>query len=140
MRVLGIILGMAGILGAVASPLLGFPGSFAVLMPVAVVLWFVGIAATAVSLAPARPLRGIAAAVAAICGWFLLFVYGFAPLWGITAAACGVVVAVDRGPAMGARLTSLRRRDAPRDVPVGRSAPRTVDGRQDGVKNEKGSA
>jgi hypothetical protein len=91
MRTLGAILVAAGILGVVAVPLLGFPGAFALLMVAAVLLWFVGIAAAAACLAPARPVQGAAAAGAAACGWPLVLAYGIAPLWGLVAACCGLI-------------------------------------------------
>ncbi len=92
MRTLGAILVAAGIVGAAAVPLLGFPGAFALLMVAAVLLWFVGIAAAAACLAPARPVQGTSALMAAVLGWPLVLLYGTAPLWGLLAAACGGAV------------------------------------------------
>jgi hypothetical protein len=92
MRTLGAILATAGIVGATSVPLLGFPGAFALLMAAALVLWFAGIAAAAVCLAPARPVQGTAGLMAAMLGWPLVLLYGTAPLWGLLAAACGGAV------------------------------------------------
>jgi hypothetical protein len=92
MRVVGAILVVAGALGALAVPLLGFPGAFPILAAVAVLLWFVGTGAAAACVAPARVLPGIAALMAALLGWPLMLIYGLAPLWGVLVAACGILV------------------------------------------------
>ena len=105
MRALGVILIAAGAVGAVAVPLLGFPAALIALMGAAAVVWFVGIAAAATCLAPARPLQGGAAATAAVLGWPMVLVYGLAPLWGLAVVVCGVLVS----GALTARWPSSRR-------------------------------
>jgi hypothetical protein len=95
MRVAGIVIAVAGLCGAIAGPVLGFPGAFAVLLVVAVVLWLVGIGVAAASLAPPRPVTGIAALVAALCGWPMIPAYSLAPAWGAVAAASGALVATE---------------------------------------------
>lgn len=92
MRVVGCILTVTGLLGALAVPVLGFPGSFPVLVAAAVILWFVGTGAAAACLAPARLVPGVAALAAALLGWPIVMIYGLAPLWGLLAVACGVLV------------------------------------------------
>jgi hypothetical protein len=96
MRIRGTILMLAGVVGALAGPLLGLPGAFPVLLPVALVLWFVGTTTAAVCLAPPRRTPGLAALAASLLGWPLLLLYGLAPLWGALAAVCGVLVAIRR--------------------------------------------
>ncbi len=96
MRVAGGVLATAGVAGALAGPLLGFPGAFPVLLGAAVVLWLVGAGAAAACVAPPRRAPGLAALAAGFLGWALVLVYALAPLWGVVAAACGVVVATGR--------------------------------------------
>jgi len=96
MRVAGGVLAVAGLAGALAVPVLGFPGAFPVLLGAAVVLWLVGAGAAAACVAPARRTSGLAALAAGLLGWALILVYALAPLWGLAAAACGVVVATGR--------------------------------------------
>lgn len=96
MRIAGAVLAAAGIAGALAVPVLGFPGAFPVLLGAALVLWLVGAGTAAASLAPPRPVPGLAAAAAALLGWPMLAVPGLGPLWGGVAALCGVVVAAGR--------------------------------------------
>jgi len=96
MRVAGGVLAAAGLAGALAMPLLGSPGAFPVLLGAAVVLWLVGAGAAAACVAPSRPACGLAALAAGLLGWALILVYALAPLWGVAAAACGVVVATGR--------------------------------------------
>ncbi len=96
MRVVGGVLAAAGVAGAVAVPLLGFPGAFPVLLGAAVLLWLVGAAAAAACVAPPRRVSGVAALAAGLLGWGLILAYALAPLWGVAAAACGVVVATGR--------------------------------------------
>ncbi len=93
MRVAGAILALAGLVGAAALPLLGRPGAFPLLLLAALVLWLVGAATAAACLAPPRRVPGLAALGAGLLGWPLLLLYGLSPLWGVLAAACGVVVA-----------------------------------------------
>lgn len=97
-RVAGGLLTAAGVVGALAVPLLGLPGAFPVLLASALVLWFCGAVTAAACVAPARPVAGLAAVGAALLGWPLLLAYGIAPLWGGLAAACGLVVAVRHAP------------------------------------------
>ena len=92
MRVAGVVLALAGLVGAAALPLLGRPGAFPLLMLSALVLWLVGAPTAAACLAPPRRVPGLAALGAGLLGWPLLLVYGLAPLWGLLAAACGAVV------------------------------------------------
>lgn len=66
-------------------PLLGFPGAFPMLL-----------GAAAACVAPPRRAAGLAALAAGFLGWALVLVYTLAPLWGVAAAACGVVVATGR--------------------------------------------
>ena len=94
MRVTGVLLAVAGVLGAIVVPLLGLPGAFPVLMGAALVLWIGGAATAASCVAPARPLAGLAALTAALLAWPLVLVYGLAPLWGALAAIAGVVLIV----------------------------------------------
>jgi hypothetical protein len=96
MRVAGAVLALAGLVGAVALPVLGRPGAFGLLLLAALVLWIVGAATAAACLAPPRRTPGLAALGAGLLGWPLLVLYGLSPLWGLMAAACGVVVAVRR--------------------------------------------
>jgi hypothetical protein len=96
MRVAGGALVAAGLVGALAVPLLGLPGAFPVLLAAAVVLWLVGAGVAAASLAPPRRTVGIAAICAALLGFPLLLLFAFAPLWGAAAGACGLVVATGR--------------------------------------------
>ena len=96
MRIAGGVLVAAGIAGALAVPVLGFPGAFPVLLGAALVLWLVGAGAAAASLAPPRLTVGLAAVGAALVGWPVLLVPGLAPLWGSLAALCGVLVAAGR--------------------------------------------
>lgn len=92
MRIAGGVLVAAGAVGALAVPLLGFPGAFPVLLGAAVILWLVGVGAAASCVAPPRRASGLAALSAGFLGWALVLVYALAPLWGVAAAACGVVV------------------------------------------------
>ena len=94
MRVAGAVLAAAGVVGALAVPLLGLPTAFPVLLGAAAVLWLVGMGTAAACVAPPRRAAGLAALAAGLLGWPMLLVYGLAPLWGVAAAACGVVVAV----------------------------------------------
>ncbi|MGE0597889.1 MAG: hypothetical protein AB7J35_12100 [Dehalococcoidia bacterium] len=92
MRIAGGVLTAFGILAAVAMPTVGLPGAFPILLGAALVLWFGGVATAAWCVAPGRLWPGLAALGAAALGWPLILFYGFAPLWGVLAAACGVVV------------------------------------------------
>jgi hypothetical protein len=94
MRLAGVALATAGVVGALAVPLLGLPEAFPVLLGAALALWLVGAGAAAACVAPPRRVPGLAALAAGLLGWPLLLVYGLAPLWGVLATACGVVVAV----------------------------------------------
>lgn len=96
MRIAGGVLAAAGLVAALAVPVLGFPGAFPVLLGAALVLWLVGAGAAAASLAPPRPTAGLAAGAAALLGWPVLLTPGLSPLWGALAALCGVAVAVGR--------------------------------------------
>lgn len=96
MRIRGTILTVAGVVGALAGPLLGWPGAFPVVSLVALALWLVGTTTAAVCLAPPRRTPGLAALAASLLGWPLVLLYGLAPLWGTLAAACGVLVAIRR--------------------------------------------
>lgn len=96
MRVAGGVLVAAGLVGALAVPVIGIPEAFSVLLGAAVVLWLVGAGAAAASLAPPRRTVGIAALAAALLGWPLLLLTALAPLWGLAAAVCGLVVATGR--------------------------------------------
>ena len=89
MRIAGGVLAAAGAVGALAVPLLGFPGAFPVLLGAAVILWLVGVGAAAACVAPPRRTSGLAALSAGFLGWALVLVYALAPLWGVAAAACG---------------------------------------------------
>jgi hypothetical protein len=93
MRTAGAALAAAGLAAALARPLLGLPGAFPVLLAAALVLWLVGAAAAAACLAPPRRAPGLAALGAGLLGWPVVLAYGLAPLWGVLAAACGLVVA-----------------------------------------------
>ncbi len=93
MGIAGAVLAAAGLVGALAVPLVGLPGAFPVLLGAALVLWLVGAGTAAASLAPPRPAEGFAALTAGVVGWPMLFAYGLSPLWGALALACGVVVA-----------------------------------------------
>lgn len=97
MRVAGVVLLIAGLVGAAARPLAGMPAAFSLLLAAALVLWLVGAATAAACLAPLRRGAGLAAAGAALLGWPLLLAYPLAPLWGVLAAACGLVVAMPDG-------------------------------------------
>lgn len=96
MRVAGGVLIAAGVVGALAVPVLGIPEALSVLLGASVVLWLVGAGVAAASLAPPRRTVGIAAIGAALLGWPLLLLVPLAPLWGVAAAACGAVVATGR--------------------------------------------
>jgi hypothetical protein len=94
MRTAGLVLTAAGASGAIAVPLLGLPGAFPVLLGAALVLWIGGAATAAWCVAPPRRSSGFAALAAALLAWPLTLRYGLAPLWGVLAAICGVVVIV----------------------------------------------
>ena len=94
MGVAGALLACAGVAGALAVPLLGLPGAFPVLMAAALVLWLVGAGTAAACVAPPRKGPGLAALAAGILGWPMLLLYAVAPLWGLLAAGCGLVVAL----------------------------------------------
>lgn len=96
MRFAGGLMVIAGIAGALAVPLMGTPGAFAVLSVCAMVLWFTGAITAAACVAPPRRAAGIAAIAGGLLGWPLLLVYGLAPLWGLLAAAGGVTVIARR--------------------------------------------
>ncbi len=93
-RAAGSALAAAGLTGAVAVPAMGVPDAFGVLLPVALVLWFVGVGAAVGCLAPLRPLAVAGALGAAALAWPALLRYGLAPLWGALAAVCGAMVVV----------------------------------------------
>ena len=105
MRIAGGVLVAAGLAGALAVPLLGFPGAFPALLGAAVVLWLVGAGTAAACLAPPRRTEGIAAVCAALLGWPLLLVVALAPLWGLAAAASGLAVIGLPGLRRDARLS-----------------------------------
>lgn len=89
MRTAGAALAAAGLAAAPASPLLGLPGAFPVLLGAALVLWFVGLAAAAACLAPPRRAPGLAALGAGVLGWPVVLAYGLSPLWGLLATGAG---------------------------------------------------
>lgn len=93
MRVAGVGITLAGAFGAIAVPWRGLPEAFGLLLVAALVLWLLGTCSAAACVAPARPRAAAGALAAAVLGWLMLFDYARAPLWGLAAAACGVVVA-----------------------------------------------
>lgn len=117
MRLAGALLVTAGLTGAAAPALVGFPGAFMPLLVAALLLWLTGIGTAAASLSPPRPLAGVAALSAGLLGWPLLLASGLAPLWGALAAICGMVVAV-RGSGDRGRCTS----EGPGERPTTRAA------------------
>ncbi|MGE3075955.1 MAG: hypothetical protein AB7N24_08720 [Dehalococcoidia bacterium] len=97
MRIAGGMLTVFGVAAALAMPLLGLPAAFPVLMLAALLLWFTGVGTAAWCIAPLRRWPGLGALAAAALAWPVVLFYGFAPLWGIAAAACGVVVMLKSG-------------------------------------------
>ena len=91
-RAAGAVIALAGACAAGAAAVAGQPGGYLVLLVCALVLWFVGTTTAAGCVAPARPVAGAAAGLAAVAAWTMFFSPGAAAVAGVVVLVAGLAI------------------------------------------------